>query len=159
MYISYMDMCNHFSYVQLLERTFVQHELMGGSKKQETFIEALQGGLAMLTHNIGTVRVDFAQPFSLQEYLTSACISGQSLLEMSNISRGSSMANLTDYAERKLVTALSHHIVHDFTRCSSLMSTNMVAFLLLTKHREGVTCPDLITSYHWLEQMAATRGR
>ena len=30
----------------------------------------------------------------------------------------------------------------DFTRCSSLMSTNMVAFLLLTKHREVRNCSD-----------------
>ena len=27
------------------------------------------------------------------------------------------MANLTDYAERKLVTALSHHIVHGKATC------------------------------------------
>jgi len=40
--------------------------LQGGSKRKETFWDALQGAWALLTQKIGSVRVDFAQPFSLQ---------------------------------------------------------------------------------------------
>lgn len=40
--------------------------LQGGSKRKETFWDALHGAWALLTQKIGSVRVDFAQPFSLQ---------------------------------------------------------------------------------------------
>lgn len=145
------------SYDKLLERKFVRHELMGGSKKPETFLVALRGAWAMLSQDIGSVHVNFAQPYSLQEYLTGASVSQQSLLEVTNMSRCLSVTNLADLAQRKLVTALSHHLVYDMWRCSSLMPTSMVAFLLLTKHRKGVTLAELVASYQWLEETANAR--
>ena len=72
------------SYDMLVERNFVRHELMvrktciadcrlhpplfpqGGSKRPETFLKAMGGVWAMLTRNAGSIRIDFAQPFSLQ---------------------------------------------------------------------------------------------
>ena len=83
------------AYDKLLERRFVRHELMvsvvllsppppppalslsrtltrtpshvqGGSKRPETVMQVIRGAWAMLTKNTGSVRVDFAQPFSLQ---------------------------------------------------------------------------------------------
>lgn len=69
----------------------------------------------------------------------------------------------------------------DITQCTSLMSTWMVAFLLLFKHREvcvfslkmvtltfistfrpsvqGVSLSVLIESYKWLEHKATSSGR
>lgn len=40
--------------------------LQGGSKRPETVMQVVRGAWAMLTKNTGSVRVDFAQPFSLQ---------------------------------------------------------------------------------------------
>ncbi len=40
--------------------------MQGGSKKPETFLEAVRGAWFLLTGNIGGVRVDFSQPFSIQ---------------------------------------------------------------------------------------------
>ena len=40
--------------------------LQGGSKKPETFLVALRGAWAMLSQDIGSVHVNFAQPYSLQ---------------------------------------------------------------------------------------------
>lgn len=78
------------SYDVLVERNFVRHELMvrrawhiigvvsgcddflpvmslqGGSKRPETFGKVLRGVWAMLTRNAGSIKIDFAQPFSLQ---------------------------------------------------------------------------------------------
>ena len=48
----------------------------------------------------------------MQEYLTGASVSQQSLLEVTNMSRCLSVTNLADLAQRKLVTALSHHLVY-----------------------------------------------
>lgn len=38
----------------------------GGSKKPENFIKAVGGVWRMITSDIGCVRLDFGQPFSLQ---------------------------------------------------------------------------------------------
>ena len=130
---------------------------------------------SFLTRRVGAVRVDIAQPFSLQvtltpshphtlththshqEYLSSAVVVRGSLLEQSHISRRGSAPNLTDSTHRRLVTALSYHIMYgkwrgvpsppslppsltgspaDITQCSSLTPTSMVAFLLLNQYRE-----------------------
>ena len=82
----------NISYDKLLEKSFVTHELMvsnghsvrptvtdsiknllwklcchqGGSKKAETFRDSLRGAWFMLSTDIGSVRIDFAQPFSMQ---------------------------------------------------------------------------------------------
>ncbi|XP_064382450.1 glycerol-3-phosphate acyltransferase 1, mitochondrial-like [Halichondria panicea] len=149
----------NISYDNLLEKNFVRHELMGGNKKPETFRDPIRGAWYMLTTNIGSVSIDFAQPFSLQEYLHSAHVSNSSLLEMSGLSRSRSVMNLVEHGHRRLVTAASHHIIYDITQCTSLMSTWMVAFLLLFKHREGVSVSELIESYKWLEDKAASNGR
>ena len=80
------------SYDVLVERNFVRHELMvsglleegshvlshachmqGGSKRPETLCQALRGVWTMLTRNTGSIRVDFAQPFSLQVSLCLLC--------------------------------------------------------------------------------------
>lgn len=43
----------------------VNARIQGGSKRPETFLKAMGGLWAMLTRNTGSIRVDFAQPFSL----------------------------------------------------------------------------------------------
>ena len=72
--------CSSFSY------TYGGVCVQGGSKKVETFINAMYGLWAMLTRNTGSVRIDFSQPFSLQvstwiahlcmhiHYMCSACV-------------------------------------------------------------------------------------
>lgn len=75
------------------------------------------------------------------------------------------MSSLTEYSHRKLVTALSYHIVYgewastalwgglllapslclpDITSSASLMPTAMVAFLLLNRHRK-VLCLSVMS--------------
>lgn len=78
----------NISYTRILERNFVKNELMvsvlqdagqrgsmsystvqGGVKKPETVMEAVKGAWSILTGHVGDVRVDFAQPFSMQVFL------------------------------------------------------------------------------------------
>ena len=75
----------NISYTRILERRFVKDELMvssvghyqrrqclstftlqGGVKKPETVMSAVRGAWSILTGHVGDVRVNFAQPFSLQ---------------------------------------------------------------------------------------------
>ena len=44
----------------------VYHLSQGGNKTPENFFKAMGGVWRMITSDIGCVRVDFAQPFSLQ---------------------------------------------------------------------------------------------
>ncbi|XP_065919777.1 glycerol-3-phosphate acyltransferase 1, mitochondrial-like isoform X2 [Dysidea avara] len=146
----------NISYDKILEGNF-HHELMGGAKKMETLWRAISGMWRMLTTKLGHIRVDFAQPFSLQEYLQTCSISDPLMLLGSGLS-------INSYSEeeartRQLVTALGRHVVNDFTRCGSLMSTSMVSFLLLTKFRSGVTLSQLVAGYQWMIQEAGSRGR
>jgi hypothetical protein len=104
--------------------------------------------------------VDISQPFSLQEYLSKAVVSEGSLLELSHSSLRGSGASLAQLSHRRLITALSYHIMYDITQCTSLTPTGMVAFLLLNKYREqGATVDELVASYLQLEKLAETRGR
>ena len=49
-----------------LTYTHTPSHVQGGSKRPETVMQVIRGAWAMLTKNTGSVRVDFAQPFSLQ---------------------------------------------------------------------------------------------
>jgi glycerol-3-phosphate O-acyltransferase 1/2 len=150
----------NISYDKILERSFVKDELMGGVKKPETVMQAVRGAWSILTRKVGAVRVDISQPFSLQEYLSKAVVSEGSLLELSHSSLRGSGASLAQLSHRRLITALSYHIMYDITQCTSLTPTGMVAFLLLNKYREqGATVDELVASYLQLEKLAETRGR
>jgi glycerol-3-phosphate O-acyltransferase 1/2 len=150
----------NISYDRIVERNFVKDELMGREKKPETLREALRGVWSFLTREVGVVRVDISQPFSLQEYLATAVVAKGSLLELSRASQRGSVASLAQHAHRRLVTALSYHIMYDITCCTSLTPTSMVAFLLLNKYREhGATIDELIDNYLQLERLAEANDR
>ena len=51
-------------------------------------------------------------PVLPQEYLSSDCVSNNSLLEISNASRSRSILNMAECSQRKLVTALSQHVTY-----------------------------------------------
>jgi len=40
--------------------------VQGGTKKKETFMEAVRGAWTLLTSRSGSVKVDFGQPFSVK---------------------------------------------------------------------------------------------
>uniref|UniRef100_H2YW95 Uncharacterized protein n=1 Tax=Ciona savignyi TaxID=51511 RepID=H2YW95_CIOSA len=55
-----------------------------------------------------------------------------------------------EIASRELVTLLAERIVYSSTKCKALMSTNLVAFLLLHQWRHGVSMPLLVQSFQQL---------
>nr|XP_026691429.1 glycerol-3-phosphate acyltransferase 1, mitochondrial-like isoform X1 [Ciona intestinalis] len=51
---------------------------------------------------------------------------------------------------RELVTLLAERVVYSSTKCKAIMSTNLVAYLLLHKWRGGVSMPQLVHSFRQL---------
>lgn len=147
---------NALFYTQILEGSF-HHELMGGSKKMESLWQAIVGTWRMLTTDLGHIRVDFAQPFSLQEFIQTCTVHDPLMLAGSGLCIDT--YSKEEARTRQLVIALGRHVVSDFIRCGSLMSTSIIAFLLLTKFRTGVTSAQLAVEYKWMVQEAGSRGR
>lgn len=64
----------------------------------------------------------------------------------------------TDY-KRQVIYQLSEHVMFDSSYTTSLMSTQLVAFLLLNKYRKGASLPQLIQSMNWMRDELSRRKR
>lgn len=167
----------NISYDRLLEGNFCI-EQMGGRKKAESFGGAVKAILRIIFGDFGGVRVDFAQPFSVQEYLRSSdtypkpdltYISSHSgsdsfmsglNLSQSNVSMSSSgMWGESQEGYRQLVNALAEHTVYTAAKTHAPMCSNILAFLLLTKYRQGATLPYICASVEWLKEQLKVRGQ
>ncbi|KAM6341381.1 glycerol-3-phosphate acyltransferase 2, mitochondrial-like [Podargus strigoides] len=121
-----------------------------------------------LHRNLGCARVDFAQPFSLREFvantLTQPSSTGE-LLPPTVLSTcpgtpavatpqiwGPNPATATGLVteEEVLVTKLGLHCLSDAVSCSAVTAVAMTSALLLHKHREGVFLSRLMRDFSWL---------
>ncbi|KAG8194899.1 hypothetical protein JTE90_029190 [Oedothorax gibbosus] len=163
------------SYEKLLDGNFVSEQL-GKPKEMESFSSAIQAIWRTLHSNYGTVRVDFCQPFSLKEFLHAAeysyncpartlqpCLlpQQQSLFNQSVKSRRRSEYGTEIVSEdhRQLIKDLADYIVYSAFSAYSLMSTNALAFLLLTKHRKGASLDHLVSSMNWIREEISKRNK
>ncbi|KAL4231644.1 hypothetical protein ACF0H5_009223 [Mactra antiquata] len=166
------------SYEKLLDGNF-NNEQMGVSKKKESFIGAMKGIYHVMRSYYGSVRVDFAQPFSMKECLVGLQVvsptsspdvsageysnpgSPPSSSELLRISSLSSLygTDIVKEDQRQLVNKLGCHVLHACIQISALMSTHLLAFLLLTKHRQGTTLSQLIQDFCWLREEILVRKR
>ncbi|KAK7483236.1 hypothetical protein BaRGS_00025529 [Batillaria attramentaria] len=163
------------SYDKLLEGNFCT-EQMGGRKKAESFGGAMRSILRVIFGDFGSVRVDFAQPFSLHEFLKScdtyptpdlsyisAHGGSDSFMSSMNLSQsGGSLSSLFTEGQdgnRMLVRALAEHTVHTCTKTQAPMCSNILAFLLLTKFRQGATLPYIAVSVEWLKEQLKIHGQ
>ncbi|XP_021113665.1 glycerol-3-phosphate acyltransferase 2, mitochondrial isoform X3 [Heterocephalus glaber] len=125
------------------------------------------------------VRVNLAQPFSLQEYITNArsCWSDRQTLEhlLQPIVLGQCTTVPDTEKEqewtpvprlllalreedRLLVRRLSRHVLNASVVSSAVMSTAIMATLLLCKHRKGVVLSRLLGEFSWLTEETLLRG-
>lgn len=163
------------NYEKILDGNF-NREQMGLPKVKETFIGAIKAIWRVFCSDFGSVRVEFCQPFSLKEYLMKIQPVQPSPPHSDTSSQGSppespppmqkagSLSSLfgTDIMvedQRHAIKQLSEHIVHTCVHATPVMCTNMVAFLLLTKHREGTSMKQLIQDFDWLRQEMKSRNR
>lgn len=168
------------SYEKLIDGSFVSEQL-GKPKVKESFGQALKAIWTTLHSNFGSVRVDFCQPFSLRQYLKQVylkshqipssitykvndkngdddkCVACTGLRGCNSSTYGLDIVVSED--KRSNIIDLAEHIVHDAFNSTALMSTNLVSFLLLTKHRKGATLSQLTQSLNWLRKECSKRNR
>ncbi|XP_041476870.1 glycerol-3-phosphate acyltransferase 1, mitochondrial-like isoform X3 [Lytechinus variegatus] len=158
------------SYEKILDGSF-SNEQMGMPKKKETFFNAIAGIWRVLSSGFGNVRVDFAQPFSLKEYLGSPPLPTALNSDLPAIAprKPRLQKAVSDHSlygtdvviedQRQLIRGLGEHIVYDSVKVNTAMSTNLVAFLLLTKFRQGVEMSQLVMAVDNLRRDVLLRGR
>ncbi|XP_046835718.1 glycerol-3-phosphate acyltransferase 1, mitochondrial isoform X3 [Vespa crabro] len=142
------------NYERLVDGNFVREQL-GQPKKMETFGSTMKAIWSTLMGNYGIVKINFCEPFSLSKMLKSFQKSqnnvkhqmGKKILKhtMSN----SSLYGTDFVAEehRQLVDNIARHVVYDCFKSTPIMSTNIVALLLLNKFRDGCTLDELVKSF------------
>ncbi|XP_076164883.1 glycerol-3-phosphate acyltransferase mino isoform X2 [Ptiloglossa arizonensis] len=150
------------NYERLVDGNFIREQL-GQPKKMETFGSTIKAIWATLMGNYGIVKVDFCQPFSLREMLKSFQARQNKLNGGKTVpiekplkyTMSSSSLYGTDVIveeHRQLVDSIARHIVFDCSTSTPIMSTNVVAFLLLNKFRDGCTLDKLIKACDLIRQ-------
>lgn len=163
------------SYEKLLDGNFISEQL-GKPKEMESFSSAIQAIWRTLHSNYGTVRVDFCRPFSLKEFLLAAeysynspvrtlqpcllpqnqCVFNHNMKSRRRSEYGTEVVS-EDY--RQLIKDCADYVVYTAFGAYSLMSTNLLAFLLLTKHRKGATFENLVNSMDWIREEITKRSK
>ncbi|XP_038678092.1 glycerol-3-phosphate acyltransferase 1, mitochondrial isoform X1 [Scyliorhinus canicula] len=165
------------SYDRIIEGNY-NSEQLGKPKKKESLWGVAQGVFRMLRKNFGCVRVDFGQPFSVKEYIDAqrnrplpAALSLEEILLPSIITDrpGHDYAepdqvpiiNSRDFSDeqyrRQLISNVAKHALFTASRCSAVMSTHIVACLLLYRHRKGVHLSKLVEDFFSMKEVVLAR--
>ncbi|XP_011863958.1 PREDICTED: glycerol-3-phosphate acyltransferase 1, mitochondrial isoform X2 [Vollenhovia emeryi] len=147
------------NYERLVDGNFVREQL-GQPKKMETFTSTIKAMWSTLMGHYGIVKIDFCQPFSLRE-MVKAFQAQQSKLALRSPERSLkyTMSNSSLYGtdviveeQRQMVDSIARHVVYDASKSMPIMSTNIVAFLLLNKFRDGCTLDKLVEAFDSMRQ-------
>ncbi|XP_066581402.1 glycerol-3-phosphate acyltransferase 1, mitochondrial isoform X2 [Prorops nasuta] len=148
------------NYERLVDGNFVR-EQQGQPKKMETFGSTIRAIWSTLMGNYGIVKIDFCQPFSLREMLKSfqaqqnkiaPTQSPEKPLKYTMSSSSLYGTDVVDEEHRLLVDSIARHVVYDGSTSTPIMSTNIIAFLLLNKFRTGCTLDKLVEAFHAMRQ-------
>lgn len=164
------------SYDRIIEGNY-NSEQLGKPKKNESLWGIACGVFRMLRKNYGCVRVDFIQPFSLKEYLETQRsrhvpppVSLEQTLMPSIISaepdavafdgEGDDQENRElpdEIFRRHLINNLAKHVLYTANKSSAIMSTHIVACLLLYRHRQGVVLSKLVEDFFNMKEEILSR--
>ncbi|KAM9560637.1 glycerol-3-phosphate acyltransferase 1, mitochondrial isoform 1-T2 [Salvelinus alpinus] len=165
------------SYDRILEGNY-NSEQLGKPKKNESLWGVACGVLRMLRKNYGCVRVDFTQPFSLKEYLDTQrsrhippTLSLEQTLVPTIIDAQPDQAqfegeqeeqpNSRDLSDepwrRQVIANLAKHVLFTANKSSAVMSTHIVACLLLYRHRQGVALSKLVEDFFNMKEEILSR--
>lgn len=172
------------NYEKLVDGNFTR-EQMGQPKEMESFTSAIRGIWKTLTSSYGSCRIDFNQPFSLQDMIKSFQQSQISHMRRNVLgddddeeghqrSKGkhekrvlqstpsSSSLYGTDVVveeHRQLVESIARHVIHDCTKSTAVMTTNIVSFLLLSSFRDGAPIEEIAIALDSLRKELEWAGR
>uniref|UniRef100_A0AAY5EEJ7 Glycerol-3-phosphate acyltransferase 1, mitochondrial n=1 Tax=Electrophorus electricus TaxID=8005 RepID=A0AAY5EEJ7_ELEEL len=165
------------SYDRIIEGNY-NSEQLGKPKKNESLWGVACGVFRMLRKNYGCVRVDFTQPFSLKEYLNTqrsrnlpAPLTLEQILIPTIIAARPDQGLVNgegeeqpDYRElsdepwrRQVIANLAKHVLFTASKSSAIMSTHIVACLLLYRHRQGVLLSRLVEDFFNMKEEVLSR--
>lgn len=154
------------NYEKLVDGRFV-HEQMGTPKKKESFSFAMSSIWKIINSQFGLMRIDFNEPFSLKELVRTfndrPLTISRPIPSARKLQTGPSVISTTSMfgievvdKHRELVDNIARHVVFDSSCATSVMSTNVVAYLLLNKYRGGVTLYELTQAVNELRSQVGT---
>lgn len=128
---------------------------MGTPKKKESFTNAMRSIWKVINAKYGLMRIDFNEPFSLKELVKSFRERQEQMTNsiphpipsQRKLLTGPSQTSMYGIEvidkHRELVDNIARHVVYDCSYATSVMSTNILAFLLLNKYRNGASIKEL----------------
>ncbi|KAJ8684307.1 hypothetical protein QAD02_020099 [Eretmocerus hayati] len=143
------------NYERLVDGNFTREQL-GQPKPMETFGSAIKAIWDTLRGNYGIVKIEVCQPFSLKEMIKffqtqqNKAVAATPSEKPLKVSMSTSSLYGTDVVAeeyRQLVDKVARHVVYDCSQSTPIMSTNVVAFLLLNKFRDGCTLDKLVEAF------------
>ncbi|XP_005815239.1 glycerol-3-phosphate acyltransferase 1, mitochondrial [Xiphophorus maculatus] len=163
------------SYDRIIEGNY-NSEQLGKPKQNESWWGIACGVFRMLRKNYGCVRVDFNQPFSLKEYLDTQrsrhvppSVSLENAL-MPYIISAQADGQFEEQEEevmnrevpdelfrRHVINNLAKHVLFTANKSSAIMSTHIVACLLLYRHRQGVVLTKLVEDFFNMKEEILSR--
>ncbi|XP_043568792.1 glycerol-3-phosphate acyltransferase 1, mitochondrial isoform X3 [Chiloscyllium plagiosum] len=162
------------SYDRIIEGNY-NSEQLGKPKKKESLWGVAQGVFRMLRKNFGCVRVDFGQPFSVKEYIDAQrnrplpaelsleeillpnIISDRPALDYADPDHVPNISFSDEQYKRQLISNVARHALFTASRCSAVMSTHIVACLLLYRHRKGVHLSKLVEDFFCMKEVVLAR--
>lgn len=138
------------NYERLCDGNFV-YEQLGEKKKPEKFTSTVSAIWGILNSKYGQMRIDFNEPFSLRELIkafenskeinlgeTTQPLILKRSISSKRLKHQPSTSSLygtdvVDEEHRALVDSIARHVVYDCATATACMTTNAVAFLLLTR--------------------------
>ncbi|KAM3859350.1 glycerol-3-phosphate acyltransferase 1, mitochondrial [Diretmus argenteus] len=164
------------SYDRIIEGNY-NSEQLGKPKKNESLWGVACGVFRMLRKNYGCVRVDFTQPFSLKEYLDTqrsrhipptlsleqtlvpTIISAQPDAVLFEVQEEEQLnpEQPDELCRRQVIANLAKHVLFTANKSSAIMSTHIVACLLLYRHRQGVVLSKLVEDFFNMKEEILSR--
>uniref|UniRef100_A0A8C1GB14 Glycerol-3-phosphate acyltransferase 1, mitochondrial n=1 Tax=Cyprinus carpio TaxID=7962 RepID=A0A8C1GB14_CYPCA len=147
------------SYDRIIEGNY-NSEQLGKPKKNESLWGIACGVFRMLRKNYGCVRVDFTQPFSLKvrgAHLISDWLPDQAVFNGEDEDHLNSRDLSDEPRRRQVIANLAKHVLFTASKSSAIMSTHIVACLLLYRHRQGVLLSKLVEDFFNMKEEILSR--
>lgn len=162
------------SYEKLFEGNF-NMEMIGKPKEKETLWNTMKSIVKMLGSNYGSMSISFGEPRSMKKllrdihaYTTSdtktntsplPILNGMTFENCNGNNNKKRRVSLPNSSWRRDIMYLGEHILYKGISNCTLMSTHIVAFLLVNRWRNGVYMPDLVASFSKLCPEITSRKR
>uniref|UniRef100_A0A6Q2ZDK8 Glycerol-3-phosphate acyltransferase 1, mitochondrial n=1 Tax=Esox lucius TaxID=8010 RepID=A0A6Q2ZDK8_ESOLU len=152
------------SYDRILEGNY-NSEQLGKPKKNESLWGVACGVFRMLRKNYGCVRVDFTHQLSrltppnvIQHSLGRALIGPNQAQFEGEQEEQPNIRDLSDEPwRRQFISNLAKHVLFTANKSSAIMSTHIVACLLLYRHRKGVALSKLVEDFFNMKEEILSR--